>query len=178
MYDRLAAFVLTLLALHRPPDVLRRRIEQRLDRIVWQLRDAHDQTGVPEPLLLAVAFLETHIGVDDNEGNCWGAPIDRRHRNIAGDHNSAARVLVRGWNYCRHVHARSYVGRDRVRIVRASAWMRAVAFYRCGACQCPHLLGYQAAGAFRLAEEIVRATDGDPSEWLHSELEEGLTVDP
>jgi len=74
-------------------------------RIVEQLREVSEpiEPGAPVPpveLTAAVAFQETHLGCDINEGGNWGAPIDRNHRHIAGTHMSAVRVLSRGFTRC------------------------------------------------------------------------------
>lgn len=74
-------------------------------RIAAQLREVSEPIapGAPVPpmeLTAAVAFAETHLGCDINEGGNWGAPIDRNHRHTAGTHMSAVRVLSRGFTRC------------------------------------------------------------------------------
>lgn len=74
-------------------------------RIAEQLREVSQPVapGAPVPpveLTAAVAFAETHLGCDLNEGGNWGAPIDRNHRHTAGTHMSAVRVLSRGFTRC------------------------------------------------------------------------------
>ena len=83
----------------------RRCIANQQERIAAQLREVSEPIapGAPVPpteLTAAVAFLETHLGCDINEGGNWGAPIDRNHRHTAGTHMSAVRVLSRGYQRC------------------------------------------------------------------------------
>lgn len=47
-----------------------------------------------------MAFAETHLGCDHNEGGNWGAPIDAQHRHTAGTHMSAVRILSRSYTVC------------------------------------------------------------------------------
>ena len=74
-------------------------IESRRDRIVQQLTET-TAAGVPTEIMASVAFMETHLGCDRNEGGGWGAPIDAAHRHTAGTHMNAASVLVRGLERC------------------------------------------------------------------------------
>ena len=83
----------------------RQCIIDRQPRIAAQLREVSEpiEPGAPVPpveLTAAVAFAETHLGCDINEGGNWGAPIDRNHRHTAGTHLSAVRVLSRGYAQC------------------------------------------------------------------------------
>ena len=83
----------------------RQRIIERQSRIAQQLQEVSEpiEPGAPVPpveLTAAVAFAETHLGCDLNEGGNWGAPIDRNHRHTAGTHLSAVRVLSRGFTQC------------------------------------------------------------------------------
>lgn len=80
-------------------------IESQQARIVQQLREVSQphEPGAPVPpteLTAAVAFAETHLGCDVNEGGNWGAPVDSRHRHTAGTHLSAVRVLSRSYQVC------------------------------------------------------------------------------
>lgn len=83
----------------------RQCIIDRQPRIVAQLREVSEPIapGAPVPpveLTAAVAFAETHLGCDINEGGNWGAPIDSTHRHTAGTHLSAVRVLSQGFTRC------------------------------------------------------------------------------
>ncbi len=83
----------------------RQCIIDRQPRIAEQLREVSQpiEPGAPVPpthLTAAVAFKETHLGCDINEGGNWGAPIDRNHRHTAGTHLSAVTSLVHGYQRC------------------------------------------------------------------------------
>jgi hypothetical protein len=108
-------------------------VEARRDRIVQQLTET-TAAGVPAPLMASVAFMETHLGCDRNEGGNWGAPIDRLHRHTAGTHLDAARALLTG------VH-------------RCGTWDGAVMRFRSGMCrtQQPYAVRY-----VRLVNQLVR----------------------
>jgi hypothetical protein len=93
-------------------------VEQRFDRITEQAQNAENKYGVPSGILMTVAFHETHLGCDANEGGGWGAPISRFHRHVAGTPNHAANVLRRSFDVCR-------------------SWEGAINRFRCGACDCP-----------------------------------------
>ena len=75
-------------------------------RIVRQLNEvnayrAADGTAPPPlELVAAMAFMETHLGCDPNEGGGCGIPIDARHRHTAGNHMSMIRVLVNTYRHC------------------------------------------------------------------------------
>lgn len=69
------------------------------DRIEHQLAET-TAAGVPIEIMAAVAFVETHMGCDRNEGGNWGAPIDRFHRHTAGTHMDAAQSLLTGHERC------------------------------------------------------------------------------
>jgi len=80
-------------------------IIQRQEQIVQQLYEASQPVspGAPVPpveLTAAVAFAETHLGCDHNEGGGWGAPVSRVRRHVAGTHVHAVRVLSRGYDVC------------------------------------------------------------------------------
>lgn len=83
----------------------RRCIETQQSRIIRQLREVSEpvEPEAPVPpteLTAAVAFVETHLGCDINEGGNWGAPIDPQHRHTAGTHMHAVRALSRGYRAC------------------------------------------------------------------------------
>lgn len=98
----------------------RQCIIDRQNFIASQLRDVSRPVapGAPVPpteLTAAVAFAETHLGCDINEGGNWGAPISASQRHVAGTHLSAVRVLSRGY-------------------VRCGSWDGAVMRFRTGLC--------------------------------------------
>lgn len=98
----------------------RRCIEQQQTRIVHQLREVAQPSApeLPVPpveLTASVAFLETHLGCDVNEGGNWGAPISATRRHTAGTHMHAVRVLSIGF-------------------VRCGSWEGAVRRFRTGLC--------------------------------------------
>lgn len=98
--------------------------------------DAGEALGVPPAILLAVGFLESHLGCDPASGGCWGAPIDPQHRHIAGAPSATTRALVTSRRVC-------------------GTWPRALARFRCGLCAgCPRLRGYTPAQALSLAARI------------------------
>ena len=83
----------------------RQCIETNREHITQQLREVQQpfEPGAPVPpleLTAAVAFTETHLGCDHNEGGNWGAPVDGRHRHTPGTHMSALRVLSRSYTVC------------------------------------------------------------------------------
>jgi hypothetical protein len=80
-------------------------IERNQPRIIQQLHDVSLPSfpGAPVPpveLTASVAFLETHLGCDANEGGNWGAPISATRRHTAGTHMHAVRVLANGYLRC------------------------------------------------------------------------------
>lgn len=83
----------------------RQCIERQQARIIQQLSEVSQpiSDSLPAPpveLTAAVAFLETHLGCDINEGGNWGAPIDPQHRHTAGTHMHAVQALSRGYMRC------------------------------------------------------------------------------
>lgn len=77
-------------------------IEQRRARIAEQIEESVRVYPTIRPaLLVAVAFSETHLGCDRNEGGNWGAPISPLRRHVAGTHLHAARILARSMEVCR-----------------------------------------------------------------------------
>lgn len=77
-------------------------IEARRDRIAEQVEESVRVYPTIRPaLLVAIAFQETHLGCDRNEGGNWGAPISSTRRHVAGTHMHAARILFRSLEVCR-----------------------------------------------------------------------------
>jgi hypothetical protein len=98
----------------------RQCIEQQQPRIIHQLREVAQPTvpGLPAPpveLTASVAFLETHLGCDINEGGNWGAPVSATRRHTAGTHMHAVHALSVGY-------------------VRCGSWEGAVRRFRTGLC--------------------------------------------
>lgn len=93
-------------------------IRARQTTIEQNLLASESIHGVPMGIMLMVAWAETHVGGDINEGGNWGAPIDPQHRHTAGTPLHAARALRRSYEVC-------------------GSWYRAVARFRSGLCR-PH----------------------------------------
>lgn len=110
-----ATYLAALLALY-PHGLYRQRILAARESISQRLSDAENTLGVPVPVLLAVAWNESHLGFAPGSGGCWGAPINAAHRLTAGTSVHAARVLARGRTYCR------------------GSWRGAIGFFRSGVC--------------------------------------------
>ena len=108
-------------------------IKRRLPEITTRLEAAETTYGVPRGLLLAVGFLESHLGCAPGSGGCWGAPVSRNARGTAGTSDHAARALARSREVC-------------------GTWLGAVSRFRCGLCRCPRLVGYEPGYAVELAE--------------------------
>jgi len=76
-------------------------IEARRDRIAEQVEESVRVYPTIRPaLLVAIAFSETHLGCDRDEGGNWGAPISPTRRHVAGTHLHAARILSRSLEVC------------------------------------------------------------------------------
>lgn len=116
------------------------------ERIVQQLQDASrpiepEAPVPPVELTAAVAFEETHLGCDHNEGGGWGAPISRSRRHVAGTHLHAVRVLSRSYQVC-------------------GTWDRAVLRFRTGLCY-PNTspsrrVRHQGARYLRIIHSLIR----------------------
>lgn len=130
-----AALLLALLLSLRPPADLRPCLTARAPEIARAAGEAQALTGVPAELVLAVGYLETHLGCARGSGGCWGAPVSRRRRAVAGTHLHSARALAWGRRRC-------------------GSWHGAVSHYRCGLCSCRSLRGYGAGEALALARRM------------------------
>lgn len=117
-------------------------LRSRADTIAAQARDAAAHRGVPAGLLLAVGFMESHLGCARSSGGCWGAPIDPQHRGTAGTPDHAAQALATSFRVC-------------------GSWDGAVCRFRCGLCRCPDRHTRYAANAIGLARRIY-TTAGEP----------------
>jgi hypothetical protein len=100
------------------PHPQRERIQEQKESIVSMAAASSARYGVPPSVLLAVGFMETHLGTDDGEGGGWGAPIDAQHPHQAGTSDHAARILARGRKVC-------------------GCWRGAVSYFRSGKCYPP-----------------------------------------
>ena len=106
---------------------------------------------VPVVLLLAVGFLETHLGCDPRSGGNWGAPASRAHRDRAGTPATAASALAFGYRHCP-----SDAG--------------AVNFFRWGVCAIPaHYTGYGPHEVLLLAERVVERGMREQQMTLHND---------
>ncbi len=129
------AAILIAAILHLYPGPQSQCIARRAEAIAVDADAAAEQYGVPVSILLATAFLETHIGCDHGEGGGLGAPIDRDHRHTAG-----------GWDQ----HGSAL----RLGFARCHDWTAAVNHYRTGTCGRPAPIGYQAGYAMQIAGRI------------------------
>lgn len=138
-----AALVAALLSLFpRSPSLA--CLRARLDTITADAHAAAGQYGVPPALLLAVGFVETHLGCDRASGGCWGAPIDPQHRGTAGRASHAAQALATSYRVC-------------------GTWEGAVCRFRCGLCRCPPQHAQYTRNALSLAGRIRTAAGLPPS---------------
>ena len=112
MAAQLLAALLSLLPVNSPAY---RLISAQQARVAAIAADAADFYGVPPALLLAIGLNETWCGTHPNEGGGWGAPIDSRHRGVAGTARTAARILATGYRVC-------------------GTWLQSAARFRSGAC--------------------------------------------
>ena len=134
-----AAVLSALLTLLPVPAARRRCIVSHRGAIGRDADAVSARYGVPVSVLLAVGYLESHLGCAPRSGGCWGAPISPRRRGTAGGPAHAAAALAWGYRRC-------------------TTTLGAVSHFRCGRCVCPHLVGYQPAAAVRLAERIGGAS--------------------
>lgn len=95
-----AAWIAALLLAVRVPAVERACIVARRDTIAASAEAAAVAHGVPVALLLSVAYLESHLGCSAHSGGCWGAPISRTRRGVAGGPDRAASALALGYRRC------------------------------------------------------------------------------
>ena len=136
-----AAFLAALLALLPVPAARRACIVARRDAIIAQADAAALADGVPVGVLLVVAFLESHIGCAPRSGACWGAPIDPRHRQTAGNARSASRALAWGYRRCHTT-------------------LGAISHFRSGRCVSGRLVGYRPEDAVRLLDRVTARAAG------------------
>lgn len=138
-----AALVSALLSLFpRSPSLA--CLRSRTEAITRDAADATAQHDVPPALLLAVGFVETHLGCDRASGGCWGAPIDPQHRGTAGRASHAAQALATSYRVC-------------------GTWEGAVCRFRCGLCRCPPQHAQYTRNALSLAARIRAAADLPPN---------------
>jgi hypothetical protein len=133
----IAALLSALLTLF-PASPSRSCIEARAAQITADVGAAARRHGVPPALLLAVGFVETHLGCDRASGGCWGAPISPERRGTAGTVDHAARALASGYAAC-------------------GSWPGAVCRFRCGLCRCPPRHERYQRVALSLAARLTRA---------------------
>lgn len=95
-----AAWLVALLLAVRVPVAERRCIVARREAIAASATAAAAAHGVPVALLLSVAYLESHLGCSAHSGGCWGAPISRTRRGVAGGADRAASALALGYRRC------------------------------------------------------------------------------
>lgn len=95
-----AAWLAALLLAVRVPARERSCILARRETIAASADAAAAAHGVPVALLLSVAYLESHLGCSRGSGGCWGAPISRTRRGVAGGPDRAASALALGYRRC------------------------------------------------------------------------------
>ena len=95
-----AAWLVALLLAVRVPVAERRCIVARREAIASTATAAAEAHSIPVALLLSVAYLESHLGCSAHSGGCWGAPISRARRGVAGGPDRAASALALGYRRC------------------------------------------------------------------------------
>jgi hypothetical protein len=133
-----AAWLLALLLAVRVPARERACIVARRDTIAASADAAAEAHHVPVALLLSVAYLESHLGCSAHSGGCWGAPISRTRRGVAGGADRAASALALGYRRCGNTPE------------------GAVASFRWGLCRVPPgARGYGPATVMRFAARVA-----------------------
>ena len=110
-------------------------IERNFDDIAMVAEAAERDMGVPPAVILAVGFLETHLGCDQGEGGNWGAPISRTRRHTAGTPAQAALALSHGYQVCH-------------------TWVGAISRFRSGQCRIPARMANYPRNAVRLINRM------------------------
>ena len=95
-----AAWLAALLLAVPVPARERTCILARRETIAASADAAAAAHGIPVALLLSVAYLESHLGCARGSGGCWGAPISRTRRGVAGGADRAASALALGYRRC------------------------------------------------------------------------------
>lgn len=90
-------------------------VHARAATIAAEVEHAERAYGVPPAVMLVVGLYESHWGCAPGSGGCWGAPVSRARRNVAGTPGHAARALARSFAVC-------------------GSWRGAVARFRSGLC--------------------------------------------
>jgi hypothetical protein len=133
-----AAWLAALLLAVRVPVAERACIVARRETIAASADAAAAAHGVPVALLLSVAYLESHLGCSPRSGGCWGAPISRARRGVAGGADRAASALALGYRRC------------------GGTPEGAVSSFRWGRCRVPSgAHGYGPADVLRLAARVA-----------------------
>jgi len=133
-----AAWLAALLLAVPVPAAERACILARRETIAASADAAAAAHGVPVALLLSVAYLESHLGCSRGSGGCWGAPISRARRGVAGGPASAASALALGYRRC------------------GGTPEGAVASFRWGLCRVPvGARGYGPADVMRFAARVA-----------------------
>lgn len=133
-----AAWLAALLLAVRVPVAERACIVARRETIAASAEAAAAAHGVPVALLLSVAYLESHLGCSPRSGGCWGAPISRTRRGVAGGADRAASALALGYRRC------------------GGTPEGAVSSFRWGRCRVPvGAHGYGPADVLRLAARVA-----------------------
>jgi len=133
-----AAWLAALLLAVPVPARERACIVARRETIAASADAAAEAHGVPVALLLSVAYLESHLGCSAHSGGCWGAPISRTRRGVAGGADRAASALALGYRRC------------------GGTPEGAIASFRWGLCRVPvGARGYGPADVMRFAARVA-----------------------
>ncbi|HEX3059312.1 MAG TPA: hypothetical protein VHP62_08115 [Usitatibacter sp.] len=108
--------LVALLSLFRTNALAAHCIERNRASIIASADQAEREMGVPVGVLLAIAYLETHLGCTTGDGRAnWGAPISASRRHTHGTAYHSAHALAWSFRVC-------------------GTWDRAVSRYRGGYC--------------------------------------------
>lgn len=110
-------------------------IQRNFDAIASVASSSYQNFGVPQSVILAVGFLETHLGCDRGGGGNWGAPISQSLRHVAGTPLQAAQSLQTGFRVCH-------------------TWEGAISRFRSGACRIPQNMAHYPANAISIITRI------------------------
>ncbi len=133
--ETVSLLLAALLALYHPPADIRTRIAAHRAAIEADASAAASRHDVPAGILLAVGFLESHLGQASASGGSWGSPTDRFHRRRAGRAEHTARDLAASFRVC-------------------GDWPAAVRRFRSGLCFREPPRGYTSRTVLRMAARL------------------------
>jgi hypothetical protein len=135
---RTARALAALLAMFRAPVLTQHRMMERREWIVETVAAASERWNVAPELILVLGYLESHLGTDRSSGGSFGNPESARHRERPGTVDGAARILATGMRIC-------------------TGDMGVISYWRCGACHCPPLRGYDPPEAVAILHRVRAA---------------------